>query len=320
MIEIVFGDSACGSLKIAQFYGRGKFSNNSIAFFAISDDGGELNEEEIKAARQEAEEKERFEWENATPMGGNPADVYGFDYHLSIGDISENVPGQKRQQVLEWLYSLYSFKIPTFTTEMMQVGMHVLEEIHSRILAKESVRIWYSNHPDELCGMYWFMAQLNPLDLQSGRVVLVQLPDWEMDDAGNMVMQSSWGSVKPGDWHRHLGLQKAVTPSFCETCAAHWHTLQKENATLRAMLNGRLVSVPETIYDEIIVREIEAEADEFHEASLIGSIMEKYKLRIRDTWIVHRIESMICNGSLVPVTEPAHGNPIYDRKLRKCVK
>ena len=33
MIEIVFGESACGSLKIAQTYGRGKYRGSAISVF-----------------------------------------------------------------------------------------------------------------------------------------------------------------------------------------------------------------------------------------------------------------------------------------------
>lgn len=52
--------------------------------------------------------------------------------------------------------------------------------------------------------------------------------------------------------------------------AYSWQTLQRENAPLRAVLNGQLVSVPETLYDDFILREIAAEQDEFREANVIG--------------------------------------------------
>ena len=33
MIEIVFGESACGSLKIAQTYGKGKYRGSAVSIF-----------------------------------------------------------------------------------------------------------------------------------------------------------------------------------------------------------------------------------------------------------------------------------------------
>lgn len=98
MIDIVFNDSACYSLKIAQHYGEGKYHNGTICVVISHSDGSKPTEEEIQSAQREAEERERLEWENAVPMGGNPADVYGISIGLSMGDISENVPGEKRRQ------------------------------------------------------------------------------------------------------------------------------------------------------------------------------------------------------------------------------
>lgn len=321
MIDIVFGDSACGSLKMAQHYGIGKFTS-SIEVFVTSGDGSEPAEEEIIVAQREAEERERLEWDNATPMGGNPADVYGFAYGLSIGDISESIPGEKRRQTLEWLYSIHPYldDEPAFTVELMQRATDTLNEVSARIQAGESVRIWYSSQPDEICGMYWFVAHLNQLNIPSSQIILIQLPEWECVGGGTVKTQSGWGGIKPGEWHSHLSLQRAAPPMFCEFCASHWSYLQQENAQLRAFLNGRLVSVPESIYDEFIVREISAEADEFHEAMIIGRVLGKYELGIGDALVAHRIETMIADGRLTPISEPPKGSPIYHRRLKKCIE
>ncbi len=107
MIEIVFSDSACGSLKIAQHYGEGKYQGGGISVIVSHTDGSKPTKKEVEVAQQEAEEKARLAWKSATPLGGNPADVYGFNLVLSIGDISENPPGIKRKHTLEHLFSLY---------------------------------------------------------------------------------------------------------------------------------------------------------------------------------------------------------------------
>ncbi len=319
MIEVVFSDSACGGLKAAQHYGEGEYRSGAAGVIVGHSDGSNPSEEELQAVLQKAEERMQAEWENAEPMGGNPADVYGFGYGLSVGDISEDIPGEKRRQVLEWLYGIYPFldKEPAFTEEMMQKGKDVLEEISGRIREGEAVRVWYSNQPDELCGMHWFMAWLGQLNLQRGQVILVQLPDWEPLEDGSIITHSGWGGVKPGDWHRYAAMQREVAPKFCMACAEHWKDLRGENAPLRAVLNGRLASVPETIYDGFIIREIEAEEDEFHEAMVIGRVLGKYSLGIGDAWVAHRIEGMIAAGRLIPVTQPAPGDPIYHRRLKK---
>ncbi|MEL4106604.1 DUF3658 domain-containing protein [Oscillospiraceae bacterium WX1] len=279
MIEIVFSDSACGSLKV---------------------------------------EKGRLLMERANPMDGTPDDILGFTLALSVGDISEHEPGIRRQQELERLYSVYPNNIGHEAAhELLLLAKDNLKTVCARAAKEESLRIWYSNKPDELCGLFWLMAQLNSLEANYGQVSLVELPDWEIDENGTIVRYVGWGEVQPGEWHKYLALQRPAPPIFCKSCAFHWQALQKENAPLRAMLNGQLVSAPETLYDDFIIREIEAENITFHEAMVIGRVLGKYQLGIGDAWVALRIEEMISAGKLEAVTVAAEDAPRYHRLLRK---
>ena len=75
MIEIVFGESACGSLKIAQTYGKGKYRGSAVSIFMRHEDGSVPSSDEMKKAQLQAQEQERIAWENAIPLGGKSSDV-----------------------------------------------------------------------------------------------------------------------------------------------------------------------------------------------------------------------------------------------------
>jgi len=318
MIEIVFSDSACGSLKMAQHFGKGKYLGGCIGVFVSHSDGSKPTKEEIEAARSEAEIKARFAWESATPLGGNTADIYGFNLSLSIGDISENSPGIKRKQTLEKLFSVYPndqgcqavYEILKRTTENMEM-------VRERAAAGESLRIWYSNQPDEMCGLHWFMAQLNEWNIHSGQVFIVKLPEWEPDQKGNIIRKNCWGEVAPEEWYQYSTLQKSVLQVFIQSYASHWHQLQGENGPLRAILNGQLVSTSEKLYDDFILREIAAESEEFQEVMIIGRVLSKYQLGIGDYWVAYRIEEMIQAGKLEALSEVADDMPAYSRLIKK---
>ena len=68
MIEIVFGESACGSLKIAQTYGKGKYRGSAVSIFMRHEDGSVPSSDEMKKAQLQAQEQERIAWENAIPV------------------------------------------------------------------------------------------------------------------------------------------------------------------------------------------------------------------------------------------------------------
>ena len=319
MIEIVFSDSACGSLRVAQHWGEGEYQGGCLGVGITHDDGRKPSDAELEEARQTYEEKHRLAWETAFPLGGNTADVYSFNLALSVGDISESEPGQLRRNVLDWLYSIYPDDVrQSAVVNLMQNSKDALRSVRTRAASGEDIRIWYSDNPDEMCGLYWLMEQLDRVDTPLGQIYLVKLPDLTFAGcADNLEKKNAWGELTPGEWHRYQSLQQTAPARYKQACANHWKIMQSENAPLRAVLNGQLVSVPETLYDEFVTREIDAEDEEFHEAKLIGRVLGKYNLGIGDSWMALRIEEMIRTGKLKAITAAGEDAPIYHRILRK---
>lgn len=318
MVEVVFNESAGGSLKIAQHYGKGKYRGVSTVFISHSD-GKETTKEEVEKAKQEYEQKEREAWERAVPLGGSPADVFCFAFVLSMGDISEDIPEEKRRAVLE---KLYAQCYPEFAIEdvkkMIDSAKQSLKILAKRMTEGEPVRIWYSSNPDELCGMYWFMNWLRQFykDM-SPTIYVVKLPEYEEKEDGSILQRGSWGNVSAEEWSQYIPLQQQVSESFVKMCAAQWKELQQENAVLRAELNGRLVSIPENTYDYYILEEIKNSEETFNEARIIGKVLGKYQFGISDSLIHIRIEQMIADGKLEVVTQAEKDMPVYRRMLKQ---
>lgn len=317
MVEIVFGDSAAGSLKMAQGFGRGSYVGGAVSVCILRDDGSEPTEEEIQEAQQRAEEEQRKAWENAVPLDGDPADVYGFSLGLSIGNISGNGTDGRRKKALERLWSIYpDLDGENMAEEMVRSAESSLREACGKAAAGDGMRVWYSSQPDELCGLYWLMDRLDEQGYQ-GKIFLVRLPEWEEREDGAIVQMAGWGEVGPGEWGKYLPLQRPLSPALRRCFSIRWKELREENAPLRAVLNGRLMSVEEDLYDGLIRREIDAEPEEFQEAMVIGRVLGKYRLGIGDALLAHRIETMIAAGELEPVTQPSGNAPLYHRILRK---
>ena len=185
MIEIVFGESACGSLKIAQTYGKGKYRGSAVSIFMRHEDGSVPSSDEMKKAQLQAQEQERIAWENAIPLGGKSSDVYCFDMALSVGDISDNGIGEQRKNIFKKMLSVcFVEDLDYQVEEKIQKIKTTLTSVIERYVAGEEIRIWYSYNPDELCGMYWLMKQLQPLNCQT-TIYLVKLPTWEYGNASS---------------------------------------------------------------------------------------------------------------------------------------
>ena len=318
MIEVVFGESACGSLRVAQNYGKGKYRGGAVSVF-IQDSDRKASTEEIRAAQLRAEAQAREAWENAIPMNGQQKDIYCFSLALSIGDISDGGIGERRREVLRHLLSIDpSVDLREQVDTNLQNTAAALSDLIERYVAGEAIRIWYSHNPDELCGMYWLMSQLRPFNLQTP-IYLVKLPLWEYGKEDTVISRTGWGEIAPGEWGKYIASQEEVQPAFLSACSMKWKQLQEANSPLRVTLNGHLQSVSEDIYDSFILREIDAQPVEFKMAVVIGSVLGKYQLGIGDVWIAFRIEKLINDGLLEVVQEAPEGEIRYRRILRKAL-
>ena len=317
MIEVLFSESAAGSLKAAQYYGDGKFKGICVSVIVSHEDGSAATAEEIEAVKKEAEEKERVEWGKAVPLGGNPDDIYCFDLAWDMGDISEDGIGEKRLKVLEALYSIYDDDTQKGAKMQYDKAKEDFAAVMQRAQSGEDVRIWYSDSPSERCGLLWFTAELRNVCDKVGKVYTVKMPKYTFDEATNTITElHNWGEVSPSEWHKYLKFAQDKSKEYWGY-AQQWWNLKRENSALRAVLNGKVRSVSEDIYDKYIWDEIDLMEDEFIQATVIGNVLGKYWLGIGDAFVALSMEKIIESEILQVVPKTSRGPAMYHRKLRK---
>lgn len=314
MMEIVFSESAGGSLKQARRYGDGPFKGQAVAVF--SSDGPKPNKRELLEAGEMARRKAQAAWEKSVPMGEELGDVFALPLALSVGEISGDVFGSERRDTLA---SLMAEAPPPLEAAagILKEAKHNFDTVMERAKTGEELRIWYSVQPDEQCALRWLLYEL----LRTGKaenIRLVELPAYRLRPDGTVVRHLGWNEVSPGEWASFLPLQKKAPADLCRAMAHEWRALREENAPLRAVITGDLYSVAEDFYDPFILRELAGQANEFHQAIFIANFLGKYRFGISDGWIALRMEKMIENGILEPVTEADKDDRvIYRRYLRK---
>ena len=245
--------------------------------------------------------------------------VCAFDLVLSVGDISEDIPGPRRREALRALErSILSLPgAEDHIDQCVTAAAASLETLLRLSVEGEPVRIYYSHQPDELCGLCWLLSRLDPPKDRS--VSLVRLPLFEQREDGCLVSYTGWGEVHPRDWPRFLSQAQPVSPVLVRAAANRWKELQRENAPLRAVVNGRLSSVPEDFYDPFLRQELARTPEEFSEAAFIGNVLGRFQLGIGDGLVASRVEAMLRAGELEALTEAPEGAPTYRRTLRKRI-
>jgi hypothetical protein len=228
---------------------------------------------------------------------------------LDIGDISGLPDLSCREDVMR---SVLAGPANEDVSEDFELLWHTHRQALARIKeaaqSGEPVRVWWSDAPHEVCGLY-FAATL--LADSCSQVTSVKLPPY-FEEGNSVTFYDSLSSVPPELLHRILPLEQETSFTLRHTAAWRWRTLTDENAPLRAMVNGRLISVPADFYDHILRRCLPD--GEFIVARAIGKTMGETQLGVRDWWFAQRIRAMTENGELEIV---ASDQNFYHTKVRK---
>ncbi|MBR6610075.1 MAG: DUF1835 domain-containing protein [Oscillospiraceae bacterium] len=317
MLEILFTESAAGGLKYSKNYGKGEYRPHT-AVAVLTEVGKQLSDAELELYKKEAEEKERLHWEKAVPMDIDSRDVVALPFALSTGDVSEDYPAEKRLKYFDQLMSIYPDFNDNKETEKWFGKMQAsLDRVLKAVKDNQPVRLWYSDNPDELCGLYHIVYLIDKFNPQA-KIYTVKLPAQYISEDGSVISYNGWGDVPPREWHIHFKTEK-MTRSFKTLCLTNWRRLKADNAPVRAMLNGLMHSLPEDIYDSFIIKEIQQMDTQFRQALVIGSVLGKYQLCIGDAFIAYRMEKMIDSGMLTVVQPSEKGSPLYHRTVKRNI-
>lgn len=294
MLEVVFGESAEGTLKYAQH------CRENRAFYGKN---------------MMPEKEEQMKCRKRALLGEDTGDVFCFGSDYSIGDISQDGLSQNRVESMEHLFSVFP-KSLAWRKRAIQKSAENLEQLIKRAEQGESVRIWYSEQPYDYCGICWLIAQLKSRMKTMPVLCGINLPN-VVKKGDTLCSYMGWGGVPPEEIYAFLPLETTLSPACITAALIKWQEMQEKNSALRVVLNGNVQSVAENFYDPFIADELDKMDEEFSEAKLIGNVMGKYQLGIGDEWIALRIEAMIKAGKLLPITESEPDGSIYRRNLKK---
>ena len=293
MLEVVFSDSEKGSMKVAKNYNKKDMLGGAISY---------IGKKPTKVGLEK-----HFEGQ---AVGGNSRDVVNIGFSLDVGDISGSIDGDERQNVFLKLWGRFDFD----NKEQKQFFLNQRKDMEYLLSSAKNgipIRIWKSNAPYSTCGFYFVCNILRNIDCN---ISVVSLPKYKQISENEIVEYSHWGEVEPGKFYQFLPLEKQLTQIEKRVVSDYWHDLMVENAPLRAIVNGRLISVSEDFYDFIIMKNLPD--NDFIMARFIGKLLGEYSLGVSDSWYALRIDKMIEENKLIVVENKDPSHP-YGKVLRK---
>jgi hypothetical protein len=245
-------------------------------------------------------------------VGGNSSQVVCIPLLLDMGDINVPVDSEYRKNLIIDMYTINGFNDNDVMESLEKAWEKYLSEIEKlkRYAALgEDIRLWYSDAPYSVCGLYFVCNILKEYDC---RVFAVKLPHHVKISGNEIQSYTTWGEVAAGKFYMFLPLTEELSAFEVRLYASKWTELKEEKSTLRAVVNGKVIGVPEDFYDHIIQKEIPD--GEFVMARLVGKILGKYPLGVGDWWYAKRINLMIEQGKLNVVNK---NKETYSQTLKK---
>lgn len=237
-------------------------------------------------------------------------DVVCLALMLDIGDISKPAASEYRRRLLRSMLCREQWGADEeMKSELAGLGGEYAKELDRlKALMREggALRIWYGAAPYAMCGMMWLCGLLAHYE---GEIYAVELPRRTLSE--NVITERSTpGELEPSEFTELLPLQRRMTALEVRSLAAEWDRHVKENAPLRAVVNGAVIGVPTGFYDFLIWKELGDEP--IMQANLIGRILCKHRLGVGDWWYAARIERFIRRGRIKVVED---SDRKYARKI-----
>ncbi|MEG1758214.1 MAG: DUF3658 domain-containing protein [Oscillospiraceae bacterium] len=295
MIELCFGDSIKGSLRCAQHCG----GSTAGAIGLIR--AGKLSwihwlqrKKALAAARAEQAALEK----QAISLGGRREDVLSVSFDFSLGDIAEPlaVDDCARKRLLSKQFTADPWgelkEIQSEFEKFWQCCFADLNSLKAHIASGDDIRIWLDTTPSSCCGLLFVANLLEGSDVS---VTVMKMPSKCTRPDGVTVTYRGWGEVAPELLGSFLDIAVALSSGEIAALSAQWKKLQGENAPMRAVKDGAVISVGADYYDDIIRAAYPPASCSV--AKLIGDVLN-CNIGIGDALIAERIRFLLAAGEL----------------------
>lgn len=158
----------------------------------------------------------------------------------------------------------------------------------------DKIRIWADHTPNARCGLL-FVADL--LKDSEAEIYVVDLSEHINRDDGIVMEYRGWGEIEPELFGSFLSYEKKLSRNEILGLSKQWQQLKQENAPLRVVENGVVISTEESYYDDLIRKEFPQESCKI--ANIIGQSLGKQKILTSDFFIYKRLQYFIESGELV---------------------
>ncbi|MFB9328547.1 DUF3658 domain-containing protein [Paenibacillus aurantiacus] len=165
-------------------------------------------------------------------------------------------------------------------------------------LADRRVVVWAAGNAREQIGLRRLTAHIP----ESADVRVIDAPSRIFERTNGAILHTHTGEVPLGELGDLVEQGQALTTEQQSEYAADWQRLIREAGELRVIVEGRIQSVPEDYWDEMILQAAISVASTkgrmYTAASLVGQFIGLSDQRLNDSFLFARVRHLVERGKL----------------------
>lgn len=238
----------------------------------------------------------------ALRYGGYPH-VAGISFGLSQGDIQSPIcyGDCPRKACIRSMFSFVGNRAPEEAV-VQAFWAGCMEDLKKLEAEGQAIRIWLDRTPDAQCGLLFAAGILRESRTE---IRVVELPRRMIKEDGSVLEYHGWHEVEPQLFETFLERERVLTQTEIRAFADRWQLLKSQNAPLRVVENGVVVSADASYYDSRIRKAFPETSCKI--ADIIGRALFHQEILTGDVFIAKRIRHFIDNGELVVLEKSEKG-------------
>ncbi len=238
-------------------------------------------------------------------------DILCFEWMLDIGSLQEGINSKYRKELPGKMIMQDSvLNSDECMPEIGEKNTRILNRLKILLKNKESVRVWYGDDAESLCGLFFLCTLFKDSDAP---IYAMEAPKVSSHD-DKKFLSTGWGCFEPEELELLLSRQRILDPNEIQAYADHWEKLVQENSPLRVSLGGIPISVDAGFFDQFLDRCLPNKA--IKEAVLIGETLGRCMIRANVSYLVSRVQHMIDAGKIAVLKVPDEW-PMH-RTIKRC--
>lgn len=199
--------------------------------------------------------------------------------------------------------------------KLFDASVESIKAMKERASTGEAIRIWADLDVHGQCSTAFICNILSKID-GLGEVLVMYPPQFNfLDDT--VYPCNCWGQFCLGNPFDYLSLQRKMTSAEMQFYSDEWERLKSENSNLRTLICGRLESVSEDFYDNMLLKYIPFEP--ITEQKAIGDYLADKRCGINMLIPAWRIQRLIDCGIIEVVEKVESDRYFLSRKIKRVL-